>query len=129
MKKMRNLILIGWLSAVALQLGAQSITFDMLKKKYDLPQSAQQMMQYYINRKTSKKPLSAGGFYVELYKYFNRSNLDQASKNNILKAMAFLATGSTNDKVLQDKINDINDELSKVELLVTQEEIDIDDLK
>lgn len=129
MKKIRNLILIVWLSAVAVQLGAAQVTFDTLKAKFNLPITSQAVMQYYINRKTAAKPLSAGGFYVELYKYFNRSNLDPIAKNNVLKAMAYLATGSRNEAELQSKVADIQDELDKVEVLVDEEGIDIENLK
>jgi hypothetical protein len=115
--------------ACLIPLITKAISFDQLKARFKLPQDSQKVMQYYIDRKISKKPLSAGGFYVELYKYFNRSNAPESAKQNVLKAMAFLATGSSNEAELNAIMADIQDELDKVQVLVDEEEIDIDDLK
>jgi hypothetical protein len=129
MNKIRTVVLLLAIIFVLVQ-AISSLNFQGLQQKFELPEGSQEVVQYYIDRKAEAKPISASKLYVTLYKYLNTENLTAQQKANVIKAIAYISTGTMDEQALNSKIGEIKRGLGKLNVLVTEEGIeDIDDLR
>jgi len=125
-RKSLVIILGGLLSAVSI-LAKDEVTFQMLQKKFNIPQNAQKVVEYYITRLSKAPAANDQRLYVRLYEYINSTNLSERQKSDLITAIASLTAG-TNKPALQNKIAEIKRNFGKLDVL-EQEDMDIDALR